>query len=40
VQVSAGSSRAERLDPFTLPVRFSVSDKAADERVRQVELTR
>jgi len=36
----AGSSRSERLDPFTLPVRFAVSDKAADERVRQVELTR
>ena len=36
----AGSSRAERLDPFTLPVRFAASDKAADERVRQVELSR
>jgi hypothetical protein len=36
----AGSSRAERLDPFTLPIRFAVSDKAADERVREVELTR
>jgi hypothetical protein len=38
--VPAGSSRGERLDPFTLPVRFAVSDKAADERVRFVELTR
>jgi hypothetical protein len=38
--VPAGSSRAERLDPFTLPLRFAVSDKAADERVRLVELTR
>ena len=28
----AGSSRDERLDPFTLPMRFAVSDKAADER--------
>ena len=36
----AGSSRDERLDPFTLPVRFSVADKAADGRVRHVELTR
>jgi hypothetical protein len=38
--VPAGSSRDERLDPFTLPVRFSTADKAADGRVRQVELTR
>jgi hypothetical protein len=29
-----------RLDPFTLPVRFAVSDKTADERVRFVELSR
>jgi hypothetical protein len=36
----AGSSRVERLDPFTLPVRFSVSDKGADERLRVVELSR
>ena len=36
----AGSSRVERLDPFTLPVRFSATDQAADERVRFVELTR
>jgi hypothetical protein len=36
----AGSSRVERLDPFTLPVRFAVSDKSADERLRQVELSR
>lgn len=35
----AGSSRAERLDPFTLPVRFAVCDTAADQRVRQVELS-
>ena len=36
----AGSSRGERLDPFALPVRFEVSDQAADERVRLVELHR
>jgi hypothetical protein len=36
----AGSSCVERLDPFALPVRFTVSDKAADERIRSVELTR
>jgi hypothetical protein len=35
----AGSSRDERLDPFSLPVRFAVGDKAADEHVRTVELT-
>jgi hypothetical protein len=37
--IPAGSSRAERLDPFTLPLRFAVSDLAADQRVRQVELS-
>jgi Family of unknown function (DUF6101) len=36
----AVSSRDERLDPFTLPVHFTVNDKAADERVRFVELSR
>lgn len=36
----AGSSRDERLDPFTLPVRFSVADQTADGRTRHVELTR
>jgi hypothetical protein len=36
----AGSRRDSRLDPFTLPVRFAVRDKAADEHVRYVELTR
>ena len=36
----AGSGRVERLDPFSLPVRFAVSDKAADERLRVVELSR
>ena len=36
----AGSSRVERLDPFSLPVRFAATDKAADGRIRHVELTR
>ena len=36
----AGSSRAERLDPFSLPVRFEARDAAADGSVRFVELTR
>ncbi len=36
----AGSSCAQRLDPFSLPARFAASDAAADERVRQVELYR
>ena len=36
----AGSSRALRLDPFSLPARFAASDAAADERVRHVELYR
>jgi Family of unknown function (DUF6101) len=36
----AGSSRALRLDPFSLPARFAASDAAADERVRHIELHR
>ena len=36
----AGSGRALRLDPFSLPVRFAATDAAADERVRHVELYR
>jgi hypothetical protein len=36
----AGSGRDERLDHFILPVRFAVSDKSADERLRFVELSR
>jgi len=35
-----GSSRGERLDPFALPVRFTAIDAGADERSRDVELTR
>jgi len=33
-----GSSR--RLDPFSLPVRFTAADEAADERLRVVDLHR
>ena len=36
----AGSSRALRLDPMALPVRFAASDAHADERMRWVELDR
>jgi hypothetical protein len=36
----AGSSRAQRLDPFSLPARFAATDAVADGRVRQVELYR
>jgi hypothetical protein len=38
--VRAGSSRDDRIDPFTLPVKFAARDKTADEHVRYVELTR
>jgi Family of unknown function (DUF6101) len=37
---SAGSSRALRLDPFSLPVSFSAHDIRADGGTRQVELHR
>lgn len=33
----AGSSRALRLDPFSLPARFAATDAEAGERVRHVE---
>ena len=36
----AGSSRALRLDPFALPVRYPAQDSGADGQVRQVELHR
>jgi hypothetical protein len=36
----AGSSRDERLDPFSLPLRFEARDAAADGSIRFVELTR
>jgi hypothetical protein len=37
---AAGSSRSARLDPFSLPVRFTTADDAADERLRVVDLHR
>ena len=41
---AAGSGRAgaspSRLDPFSLPVRFTAADEAADERLRVVDLHR
>src|SRR5579872_2503054 len=36
----AGSSRSLRLDPFSLPHRFELSEAEADGSVRSVELTR
>ena len=39
-RIAAGSSRALRLDPFSLPVRFEAADEAADERRRIVDLHR
>jgi Family of unknown function (DUF6101) len=38
--IAAGSSRVRRLDPFSLPVRFTAADETADERLRIVELYR
>lgn len=38
--ITAGSSRALRLDPFALPAVFEAGDAAADGRVREVELHR
>ena len=43
-RIAAGSGRAwacpQRLDPFSLPVRFEAADEAADERRRIVDLHR
>ena len=39
-RITAGSSRALRLDPFSLPVRFEAADEAADGRRRIVDLHR
>jgi len=39
-RLAGGSSRAQRLDPFSLPVRFSAADEAADQRLRIVDLHR
>ena len=36
----AGSSCVERLDPFSLPVRFTTGDAGADGRMRNIELQR
>jgi len=36
----AGSSRNARLDPRTLPIRFSAEDASADGRMRTIELDR
>ena len=36
----AGSSRAERLDPLSLPVSFAAHDVRADGGIRQIELHR
>jgi hypothetical protein len=35
---TAGSSRALRLDPLSLPLRFRAGDAGADGRIRDVEL--
>ena len=37
---TAGSSRAQRLDPHSLPVRYAASDAAADGQTRDIELHR
>jgi hypothetical protein len=39
-RIAAGSGRAVRLDPFSLPVRFEAADETADERRRVVDLHR
>ena len=36
----AGSSRALRLDPLSLPVRFTADDARADGGIRQIDLDR
>ena len=40
INPAAGSSRALRLDPLSLPLRFDARDARADGGVRQVELHR
>jgi len=39
-RIAAGSGRSLRLDPFSLPVRFTAADAAADECLRIVDLHR
>ena len=36
----SGSSRALRLDPYALPVRYAARDSGADGQVRDIELDR
>jgi hypothetical protein len=38
--MSPGSSRAFRLDPHNLPVRYAARDSGADGQIRDVELDR
>jgi len=38
--MSPGSSRALRLDPYNLPVRYAARDNGADGKTRNVELDR
>src|SRR5690348_3132686 len=38
--ISPGSSRALRLDPYNLPVRYAARDNGADGQIRNVELDR
>jgi hypothetical protein len=40
VGTPGGSSRALRLDPFALPVRYATQDDGADGQVRQIEINR
>ena len=37
-RLAAGSGRTQRLDPFSLPVRFAIADAGADEHLRIVDL--
>jgi len=39
-RIAAGSGRAVRLDPFSLPVRFEAADEAADAKLCVVDLHR
>jgi len=39
-KLAGGSSCMQRLDPFSLPVRFSAADEVADQRLRIVDLHR
>ena len=39
-KLAGGSGCVQRLDPFSLPVRFSAADEAADQRLRVVDLHR